>query len=135
MKDEAALRVLYNARCPICRAEIGHYASLAATQALPLRFDDLNGPDITFWGVSPDTAARRLHVLHEGRVVAGIEAFRLIWAELPRYRWLARVTGWPGIRQATAVFYDRVAAPLLYGAHRRRTAQADKPVPPGSTRH
>ncbi len=118
------MRVLYNAQCPICRAEIGHYASLAATRSLPIRFDDLNGPDITLWGVNADAAARRLHVLHEGRVVAGIEAFRLIWAQIPRYRWLARVTGWPGIRQAAAVLYDNVAAPLVYGAHLRRLARS-----------
>ena len=131
MKDHATLRVLYNAQCPVCRAEIGHYASLAASQSLPIRFDDLNGPDITLWGVTPDAAARRLHVLHEGRVVAGMEAFRLIWAELPRYRWLARVTGWPGIRQAAAVLYDRVAAPLLYGGHLRRQAHAAPGKTPG----
>jgi predicted DCC family thiol-disulfide oxidoreductase YuxK len=123
MQDDAAMRVLYNAQCPICRAEIGHYASIAATRSLPIRFDDLNGPDISLWGVNADAAARRLHVLHEGRVVAGIEAFRLIWAEIPRYRWLASVTGWPGIRQAAAVLYENVAAPLVYGAHLRRVAQ------------
>jgi predicted DCC family thiol-disulfide oxidoreductase YuxK len=123
MPDEAALRVLYNAQCPICRAEIDHYASIATGRSLPIRFDDLNGPDITLWGVNADVAARRLHVLHEGRVVAGIEAFRLIWAELPRYRWLARATGWPGIRQAATMLYDHVAAPLIYRAHLRRVAR------------
>jgi len=123
MDKDANMRVLYNADCPVCRAEIGHYATLATTLDLPIRFDDLNGPDITLWGVSPDMAARQLHVLHEGRVVAGIDAFRLIWQEIPRYRWLARVTGWPGVRQAAAMLYDRVAAPLVYGAHLRRAAR------------
>lgn len=126
MQEDATLRVLYNADCPVCRAEIGHYATLASALDLPIRFDDLNSPDLSLWGVSSDAAARRLHVLHDGRVVAGIEAFRLIWQEIPRYRWLARVTGWPGMRQAAALIYDRLAAPLVYGAHLRRVAQSRK---------
>lgn len=120
------MRVLYNADCPVCRAEIDHYASHAAARDLPIRFDDLNGPDISLWVVTPDDAARRLHVLHEGRVVAGMEAFRLLWAAMPRYRWLARATGWPGVRQAAGLVYERVAAPVLYRAHLRRVAQAEK---------
>jgi predicted DCC family thiol-disulfide oxidoreductase YuxK len=124
MAKNPTLRVLYNADCPVCRAEIDHYAAHAAARDLPIRFDDLNGPDITLWGISPDSAARRLHVLHEGRVVAGMEAFRLLWDAMPRYRWLARVTGWPGVRQAADVVYDRVAAPYLYRAHLRRVARA-----------
>jgi len=124
MSETAPIRVLYNADCPVCRAEIDHYAAHAAARDLPIRFDDLNGPDITLWGVTPDAAARRLHVLHEGRVVAGVEAFRLLWDAMPRYRWLARVTGWPGVRQAATLIYDRVAAPYLYRAHLRRRARA-----------
>ncbi len=123
MTHRPDLRVLYNARCPVCRAEIDHYAAHAAARELPIRFDDLNGPDISLWGVSPDAAARRLHVLHGGQVVAGVEAFRLLWDAMPGYRWLARVTGWPGIRQVVGLIYDRVAAPLLYRAHLRRSAR------------
>jgi predicted DCC family thiol-disulfide oxidoreductase YuxK len=124
MTDTAPMRVLYNADCPVCRAEIDHYAAHAAARDLPIRFDDLNGPDITLWGIAPDAAARRLHVLHEGRVVAGVEAFRLLWDAMPRYRWLARVTGLPGVRQAAGLLYERVAAPILYRAHLRRVARA-----------
>lgn len=123
MAKNPDLRVLYNADCPVCRAEIDHYAAHAAARDLPIRFDDLNGPDITLWGVTPDAAARQLHVLHEGRVVAGLPAFRLLWAAMPRYRWLARVTSWPGVRQVVGVIYDRIAAPMLYRAHLHRVAR------------
>jgi predicted DCC family thiol-disulfide oxidoreductase YuxK len=120
------LRVLYNASCPVCRAEIEHYASVSLRQDLPLRFDDLNGPDLALWGIAPDQAARRLHVLQGGRVLSGLEAFRAIWAVLPRYRWLARVTGWPVIRPLASALYDRVLAPVLYRVHLRRIARADR---------
>ena len=123
MPPSSDLRVLYNAECPVCRAEIDHYAAHTAARDLPIRFDDLNGPDIALWGVSPDDAARRLHVLRDGRVFAGIDGFRLLWQAMPRYRWLARVSGWPGVRWAANLIYERIAAPALYRAHLRRSAR------------
>lgn len=122
--NNSNLRVLYNASCPVCRAEIDHYASVSLRHDLPLRFDDLNGPDLALWGITPDQAARRLHVLREGRVLSGLEAFRAIWSVLPRYRWLARVTGWPVVRPLASALYDHVLAPVLYRAHLRRISRA-----------
>jgi predicted DCC family thiol-disulfide oxidoreductase YuxK len=121
------LRVLYNADCPVCRAEIDHYAALATRDGLPLRFDDLNGPDLALWGVTPDQAARRLHVLQGGELLSGLAAFRALWRAMPRYRWLARLTGLPGARQVATFGYDRIAAPLLYRAHLRRLRKAGAP--------
>ncbi len=113
-------RVLYNAACPVCRTEIGHYAALATRHDLPIRFDDLNGPGLGAWGISADEAARRLHVLHDGQVLTGLDAFRALWSAMPRYRWLARLTGLPGLDLLARLGYDHVGAPLLYRAHLRR---------------
>lgn len=128
------LRVLYNASCPVCRAEIDHYASTAARQDLPLRFDDLNGPNLALWGIPADQAARRLHVRKDGRVLAGMDGFRAIWQALPRYRWLARVTAWPVIRPATEFVYDRILAPVLYRAHLRRLRRGAQVPRPSASR-
>lgn len=122
MSDET--RVLYNDACPVCRFEIGHYAAHAGRRGLPLRFDDLNTADLAGWGLSADMAARRLHVMHDGRLVSGLDAFRALWSAMPRYRWLARITGLPLVRPVLAFVYDRLAAPLLYRAHRRRQRRA-----------
>ncbi|TFL19121.1 thiol-disulfide oxidoreductase DCC family protein [Jannaschia formosa] len=116
-------RVLYNAECPICSREIDHYRGRAQRNGLPIRFDALQGPGLADWGVDADAAARRLHVRHQGRVVSGMEAFRLLWRQMPQIAWLARVTGAPGLRQGSDWLYDRVAAPLLYRMHRRRVAR------------
>ena len=56
-------RVLYNHDCPICRAEITHYADYAGREGLAIGFDDLNRVDLGMWGVTADQAARRLHVV------------------------------------------------------------------------
>jgi len=121
---EADTRVLYNASCPVCRYEIDHYAAYADKTGLPLRFDDLNNGDLLArYGVTADQAARRLHVLHDGQVTAGIPGFLVLWREMPRYRWLARVVGLPGIRQVASGGYDYVLAPLIYRWHLRRIAR------------
>ena len=116
-------RILYNDTCPLCRFEIDHYRAAAARDGAPLRFDRLS--EAESWGLTEDQAARRLHVLQDGKLLSGLAAFRAIWAGLPRWRWLARLTGLPVIRPALTLVYDRIAAPLLYRAHLRRQAKPD----------
>ncbi|MEO1365094.1 MAG: DUF393 domain-containing protein, partial [Pseudomonadota bacterium] len=84
-------RVLYNADCPVCNFEITHYADYSAREGLPIRFDDLNSDALAQWNLDADTAARRLYVLKDGALHSGIPAFVLLWQEMPRYRWLARL--------------------------------------------
>jgi predicted DCC family thiol-disulfide oxidoreductase YuxK len=81
------------------------------------------GADLARWGLSPDAAVRRLHARAGGRVLAGLPAFRAVWAVLPGWRWLARATGLPGVRPLADALYERAAAPALYALHRRRVAR------------
>ena len=116
MTDET--RVLYNQTCPVCRFEIAGYRRRAAIDGLPIRFDGLDQAED--WGLTPDDAARRLHVWQDGHILSGMPAFRALWSAMPRWRWLARVTGWPVIRPLADAAYDRIAAPMLYRTHLRR---------------
>ncbi|SMY08640.1 thiol-disulfide oxidoreductase DCC family protein [Flavimaricola marinus] len=116
-------RILYNANCPVCSFEIDHYAAWAKAQNLPLRFEDLNTCDAAPYGVTQDQAARRLYVLHKGEVYGGVDGFIVLWQQMPRTRWLARVVGLPGIRQAASAGYDHIVAPLIYRWHLRRQAR------------
>ena len=109
--------VLYNATCPVCNFEIQHYARYAVANDLPIRFDDLNSDARGQWMLDADTAARRLYVLHEGTPTSGIPAFLMLWAQMPRYRWLERIVGLPGIRQIACAAYDFVLAPAIYRLH------------------
>lgn len=113
-------KVLYNDTCPVCRFEIDHYRKTAAD--LPIRFDRLS--QAAEWGITPDQAARRLHALHQGRLLSGMAAFRALWSVMPRYRWLAQVASWPILRPLLDLTYDHIAAPLLYHAHLRRQARS-----------
>ncbi len=120
--------VLYNAACPVCNFEIQHYARYADDNALPIRFDDLNSDARQAWGLDADTAARRLYVLHDGHLTSGIPAFLVLWAQMPKYRWLGRIVGLPGIRQVASAAYDHVLAPAIYRWHLRRLRKQAAPA-------
>lgn len=117
-------RILYNDRCPICRAEIAHYRKRAEAASAPLSFEDLNTADLGDWALTADQAKRRLHAaLPDGRIVSGIPAFAAIWTALPGMGWLARLVLIPGVRGIADVAYNRIAAPWLYRRQMRREAR------------
>ena len=127
MTQATQTAVLYNAQCPVCNFEISHYAKYAEKQALPIRFDDMNTNARDAWDLTTDQAAQRLYVVHEGELFSGIPAFLVLWRQMPRYRWLARMVGLPGVRQVAELTYDWVLAPLIYRWHLARQRRAKKP--------
>jgi len=117
-------RILYNDRCPICRAEIAHYRRRAEASGAALLFEDLNSVDLTAWRLTADQAKRRMHAaLPDGTIVSGIPAFAAIWARLPNMGWLARLVQVPGLRHLADLVYNRLAAPWLYRRQMRREAR------------
>ena len=113
-------RVLYNAQCPVCNFEIKHYERYNSDAELPLGFDDLNSDALANWDLTADQAARRLYVFHKGALTSGIEGFLVLWAQMPRYRWLGRLVGCPGIKQIACAIYDHALAPAIYRWHLHR---------------
>ena len=113
-------KVLYNAECPVCRFEIDHYRSYEQKSDLAIRFDDLNSDALAAWNITSDQAARRLYVAHEGQLYSGIPAFIVLWQEMPRYRFLARIVSLPGLHWCACKTYDLTLAPAIYRWHRIR---------------
>jgi len=113
-------RVLYNGDCPVCSYEINHYAAYSGREGLPIRFEDLNTAVLNDWGLTRDSAARRLYLLKEGQMHSGIPAFIILWRDMPKYRWMARIVSLPCVHGAACLTYDYVLAPLIYRWHVRR---------------
>lgn len=118
--DDGQTRVLYNEDCPVCRFEINQYRSYSKKHDLAIQFDDLNSAKREKWNISPDQAAKRLHVFKDGVLYDGIPAFLVIWDDMPRYKWLAKFIGLPVIRPLSIAVYDWILAPALYAWHKRR---------------
>ena len=113
-------RVLFNEDCPICNAEICHYIKYAESNGIELYFDKLGEADLSLYGVSKDQGAKRLHVISDGKVIDGLQAFQKLWAQMPRYKFLAVITNFPVIREIAWLVYDKILAPILYKTHLNR---------------
>lgn len=97
--------VYYDGSCPLCTAEIGHYAARDAEERL--RFVDVSsagadlGPDLT-----RSEAMGRFHVRRpDGALLSGASAFVAIWQALPGWRWAARIARLPGVTPLLEVAY------------------------------
>jgi len=118
------LTTLYHGSCPVCGREVSHYRRYAGERALPLGWEDISegraAPLMEAYGVEREDAKKRLHVVtSDGRLLSGVDAFQALWAEMPRYRWLAKLVGWPVVKPIARFVYDRLLAPALYAANRR----------------
>lgn len=122
MSSQPETRTLYNGDCPICDGKMGSYAAYSQARDLPIAFDDLNSGDLARWGVTEDAATRLLHVRHRGELHLGFDAMLVLWAQMPRYRRLARIGQLPGIYQICDRVYADIIARWIYARHRRRKA-------------
>ncbi|MBX9757247.1 MAG: DUF393 domain-containing protein [Beijerinckiaceae bacterium] len=102
-KDE--LTVYFDGSCPLCRAEISHYAR--QTGADSLCFVDVSKADAPMPdGLDREAAMARFHVRDkEGRLVSGAPAFVRIWRALPRWGWAARIASAPGVTPVLELGY------------------------------
>lgn len=117
------MTVIYNDTCPICAREVKGYKSITRKHDLPIRYHGLSEGEMQAYRLTRRDAARRFHVVKNGKLYDGVDAFALIWAEMPRFRWLARFVRLPVVHGLAELVYDYVAAPALFAMHRRRVAK------------
>lgn len=121
--SEPTTRALYNGDCPVCDAEMCRYKADAAELDLPIAFDDLTQTGLDRWGVTEDQATRLLHVEHHGQLFVGFEAMVILWEQVPRMRWIARISRLPGLYQVLDWAYEHIVARWIYLRHKRRKAR------------
>ena len=90
------LTVYYDGQCPLCRAEIGHYASREGADQICF-LDAADAQTDLGQDLDRATALGRFHVRKDdGKLVSGAAGFVAIWSTLPRWRWLATMARAPG---------------------------------------
>ncbi len=133
------LTVLYDGACPLCRREIGLYRGLKPLRPdAPVCFADVN--DATSPLPPGTTRAQLLARFHvrsrDGRLLSGARAFLALWAELPGWRWLARLGRLPGVASLMEITYRLFlrGRPMLqrWAARLDRPCAAPKPPSPTS---
>jgi predicted DCC family thiol-disulfide oxidoreductase YuxK len=116
---------LYHGACPICGTEISHYQRYCGAESLAIGWEDIStgaaAPTLDRLGIDREDAKRRMTVVGaDGAVHRGVDAFLVLWREMPRYRPLARVVALPGVYHLGRLVYDHVLAPGLYAWNKRR---------------
>lgn len=103
--------VFFDGSCPLCRREIAHYRRIDTAQRM-YWVDAVSEPEaLSRHGLSLKAAMAELHVLDgAGRWQRGIDAFVVIWQQLPGYRWLAKIITTLGLRRPLAFAYRHFAA-------------------------
>ena len=101
------LTVFHDGACPLCRREIALYRGLRARR--PIDWADVSDPaTVPPDGVDRTRLLARFHVrTADGVWLDGAAAFTALWAELPGWRWLARLARVPGMLALMGWSYDR----------------------------
>ena len=109
--DSTLTKVYYNESCNVCRFEINHYKKFEEKIA----WIDVtnNSSAVNETKKQPKELIRRLHVLKNGQIYNGIDAFLIVWEELPKYKWLHTLVKTPIIYHISYIAYECLAY-LLY---------------------
>jgi predicted DCC family thiol-disulfide oxidoreductase YuxK len=127
MAHGRALEVWYDGQCPVCRASRDWCA--ARDPEGRLEFRDVRAVAEAELPVSRADAEASMWVRDaDGSLAAGFAGWRRILAELPRWRWLARVSGAAPLRWLGPPAYRLVARArrLLPGYGRETTNGAGR---------
>ena len=98
LPNNSMIKVYFDGKCALCSKEINYYQRIVPEGVFEW-LDIATDPSLLEGlGISQREALKRLHVLDSaGTIKTGINAFQVIWEQLPNWRILGRITGVPGI--------------------------------------
>ena len=105
------------------RFAVKRFVSIKLTapgRELPIDFKDINAIDLAPFGLTRNETARQLHVIKNYELFKGVKAFVVLWNEMPRYRFLAKIFSLPGVTDVAQFFYYHIIARYLYARDIKR---------------
>lgn len=114
--------IFFDGQCGLCRREINHYKRIAPRDQFS--FIDITQDQALFkqLGLTIEDGLKLLHVqTSDGVIHRGVDAFIVIWQQLPYWHYLARMASFPMIKPILSLFYRIFAhwryKRLGYGCH------------------
>ena len=105
-------KVFYNNSCSICRFEINHYKKITKN----IDWIDISNEKSSLTQTKLDSKSLlwRLHLIKQGKLYSGVDAFIQLWLEIPRYKFLANLIKKPIIYHISWVLYEILALFLFF---------------------
>ena len=102
------MKVYFNNSCNICRAEINLYKKQNIEEIEWIDITNNKTAEIET-KKNDKTLLRRLHVMNDGKIVTGAEAFILVWKKIPKYKFLYIFFKLPIIFNLFSLSYEVIA--------------------------
>ena len=104
------ITVYFDGKCGLCSKEIRTYQRHAKDGQFNWLDIATDPAPLLALGLSQEMALRRLHATDSsGSIHRGVDAFIIIWRQLPWWHLLATLIALPVIRQLASMAYDRFA--------------------------
>ena len=102
----------FNESCKICCSEINHYKkinnSINWINVINNKFASRETK------LSSKELIRRLHIIKNDQLYKGLDAFLVVWNEIPRYKFLSKILALPIIYHIGWLIYEFFAIILFY---------------------
>lgn len=116
-----SLVIFYDGACHLCSREIVKYRDMDHRHRL--KFVNIAAPSFsaTAYHLDATQVNKRLHVMVNGHVYQGVDAFIEIWKQFSHLRFLSKVVSLPGIYQLATLGYAMFATVRVYLPKRKGT--------------
>ena len=101
------ITVFYDGKCGLCSKEINHYIKIAPEGIFNWQDITKDNAKLREIGISLAEGLKLLHATdNQNKIHIGIDAFILIWKQLNKWHFLAKLISLPVFYQVTKVFYN-----------------------------